>query len=138
MDDKFKNKAGFEVPYFPYKVTAGNVALAYEENYFVNKSGIEEPHKKMRVRTAVVVAIGEFVEMDGIVVGRKVLMPTTAKQEFEIDGRTFYVCSSMDIKVVDPVDDEEMMLWYMTKHFESMPESVQKKFSKIFWNENTK
>lgn len=126
-----------KVPYFPYKVVAGNVVLAYEEQGYKEKNGIEEPMVKQKMRNAVIVAIGgETVVFSesrhnidaNLVVGRKVLMPTSAKQEFVLDGKTFYICHYLDIKVIDPLDDEDCMVDFMTQHFESMPEAVQAKF----------
>jgi len=125
------------VPYFPYKVVAGNVVLALEEQGYRDNNGIEEPNRKQKMRNAVIVAIGGET-IGGVehrhnidphlTVGRKVFLPTSAKQEFHYDGKMFFICHHLDIKIIDPIDDEDCMVGFMEANFESMPQSVKDKF----------
>lgn len=127
---KVKTENG-SVPVFPYVVAKGYVALAYEDIYSINKDGIEEPHKKQKVRAAVIVSVGDDdnFNMDKMIsVGRRVLMPSVNKQQFTIDGTEFYLCHHLDIKVFDPIDDEELALAYLQLHYDSLPKMVQQKF----------
>lgn len=119
---------------FPYVLADGQVALIYEDGYTV-KDGFEEPHKKIKIRTAIVVAVGGGPEHGinkHLVVGRKVLMPAVNKQDFRIDGQQYYVCHHLDIKVIDPVDDKALMLSLLENHAESLPKSVLADFLKKY------
>ena len=114
--------------HFPYKVADGYVALAYVDEYHENKDGIEEPHKKIKIRSAVVVAVAD--DVDQFVVGTKVLMPSVSKQQFEIEGQQYYVCHYLDIKVIDPIDDDDLMLKMLEDHFAMVPKRVSERFGK--------
>jgi len=123
--------------HFPYAVADGHVALKYEEGY-VEKDGIQEPHKKIKIRTAIVVAVGNSSKKSWdeispmLVVGRKVLMPSVNKQEFRIDGTSYFVCHHNDIKVIDPADDTTLMLELLENHMNSLPKDVVSKFTQKF------
>lgn len=118
---------------FGYQVADGHVALIYEDDVYLVKNHVVKPFKKTKVRKAVVVAVGGDVERvsgNTLVPGRKVLMPSINKQEFEVDGVKCYVCHYRDIKLIDPADDEELMLELLERHYESLPKSVTQKFDK--------
>lgn len=120
---------------FGYKVADSHVALAYDDEYFKSKDGFEEPHKKIKIRSAVIVAVGDNVGAvagNNLVIGRKVLMPSVNKQQFEIEGKQYYVCHYLDIKVIDPIEDDKMMLDMLQDHFDSLPKRITERFTKKF------
>jgi co-chaperonin GroES (HSP10) len=120
------------VPMFPYIVTKGHVVLAYE-NKTSTKDGIEEPHKKLKVKMAVIVAIGSDDDygMDPLlVIGRRVLMPSGNKQLYEIDGNDFYIVHHLEVKVIDPIYDEEYFNKTIIEQISNMPKDQRDQFLK--------
>lgn len=117
-----------EAPAFPYAVTKGHVVLCYEEKTTYDFSGFEEPHRKTKVRTAIVVAVGEddvYGMHSLLTVGRKVLMPAGNKQLFELNGKDYYLVHHLDIKVFDPADDYNLMANMLIEQFKLMPFSAK-------------
>lgn len=130
------------VPMFPYTVTKGHVVLAYENKTTIGKDGIEEPHKKLKVKTAVIVAIGSNDDygMDPLlVIGRRVLMPSGNKQLYEIDGNDFYIVHHLEVKVIDPIYDGEYFTKMLIEQVANMPieqrDSFLAKIEVIAFNE---
>jgi len=118
---------------FPYMVSDGHVVLMYDDPNYVEKNGIKEPFKKIKIRKALVVSIGlDVAKIAGnkLVPGRYVLMPSVNKQQFVIGGKTYYVCHYLDIKVIDPLSDDDLMLELFENHYASLPKRVSQKFAK--------
>lgn len=110
-------------PVFPYTVTKGHVVLCYEDKTTYDFSGFEEPHRKTKVRSAIVVAVGEndIYEMHPMLtIGRKVLMPAGNKQLFELNGNDYYIVHHLDIKVFDPADNDELVANMLIEQFKQM------------------
>ena len=120
------------VAYCPYVPAKGMVMLAYEESYFIDEGGFEEPHKKESAKRAVVVAVGpndSFGMDDRLTEGQVVLMPLTNKQRFKFDGHDFYLVHHMDIKLYDPIVNKDMMRALLKEHISRLPKDIQEELA---------
>jgi co-chaperonin GroES (HSP10) len=120
-----------EAPVFPYTVTKGHVVLCYEDKTTYDFSGFEEPHRKTKVRSAIIVSVGQddvYGMHPSLTVGRRVLMPAGNKQLFEFNGNDYYLVHHLDIKVIDPADDDELVANMLIEQFKQMSLSAKTLF----------